>query len=75
MSWRDVEARPLAQVADALGKIAQMLAVPPEALWPRIPGVTQTDMANWQRLKDQAQATDPMRRLADQVDRHAAPLG
>jgi hypothetical protein len=73
VAWRDVEARSLAQVADALGKIATMLGVPVEALWQRIPGVTATDLAEWRRLRQAEQAADPMRRLADTVDRQATP--
>jgi hypothetical protein len=45
--WRDTESRSLAQVADAWGKIATMLMVPPEALWERLPGVTEQDIARW----------------------------
>jgi hypothetical protein len=63
----------LAQVADALGKIATMLAVPVEALWSRIPGVTATDIAEWRTLRAIDQAGDPMRRLADTVERQAQP--
>lgn len=50
--WRDMESRSLAQVADALGKMAQMLGVPPEALWERIPGVTQQDVDRWKVLAE-----------------------
>jgi Phage portal protein, SPP1 Gp6-like len=45
--WRDTEARSLSQTIDALGKLAQMLDVPPEMLWERIPGVTQQDVERW----------------------------
>lgn len=50
--WRDTESRSLAQVADALGKMAQMLAIPPRALWERIPGVTDMDLKRWEKLAD-----------------------
>lgn len=48
--WRDTTPRSLAQVADALGKLAQQLEVPPEALWERIPGVTDTDIKRWKAM-------------------------
>jgi hypothetical protein len=73
VNWADIESRSLAQVADALGKIATQLGVPPEALWPRIPGVTQTDVEQWRTLASERAARDPMARLADQIDRQAAP--
>lgn len=42
--WRDTEIRSLSQAADALGKLAQMLGVPVELLWEKIPGFTQQDV-------------------------------
>jgi hypothetical protein len=50
--WRDTESRSLAQVADALGKMAQMLSIPPRALWERIPGVTEQDLERWEAMAD-----------------------
>lgn len=47
VTWQDMEIRSLSQAADALGKLAQMLGVPREDLWERIPGVTQSDIAEW----------------------------
>jgi hypothetical protein len=73
VTWRDVEARSLAQLADALGKFSTMLGVPAEALWTRIPGVTATDLAEWRRLRAEDRAADPMARLADTVTRQAEP--
>lgn len=52
--WRDLESRSLSQVADALGKIAAQLEVPPQALWERLPGVTQADVERW---REESQAT------------------
>jgi hypothetical protein len=48
--WRDTEARSLAATVDALGKLSQMLQVPPEALWERVPGVTPSDVAAWKQM-------------------------
>lgn len=51
--WRDLESRSLSQLADALGKMAQQLGIPPRALWERIPGVTDQDLERWDKiLKD-----------------------
>lgn len=50
--WRDTEARSLAQTVDALGKMAQMLSVPVEALWEKIPGITDQDVTYWRSIKD-----------------------
>lgn len=51
--WRDTEARSLAQTVDALGKMVQMLGVPAEAAWERIPGVTDQDVERWKTLRTQ----------------------
>jgi hypothetical protein len=51
--WRDTEARSLSQTVDALGKIAQMLGVPVEALWEKIPGVTDQDVTYWKSIRDE----------------------
>ncbi|WVX87991.1 portal protein [Arthrobacter phage TforTroy] len=64
--WRDTEARSLAQTVDALGKIAQMLQVPVEALWEKIPGVTDQDVEYWQSLRA---TTDPLGELVAEVQR------
>ena len=50
--WRDTEARSLASTVDALGKVATMLQVPVEALWEKIPGVTDQDVTRWKELRD-----------------------
>ena len=48
--WRDTEARSLAATVDALGKLVQMLGVPAQALWERVPGVSQQDVEAWKSL-------------------------
>lgn len=58
--WRDMESRSLAQVADALGKLAQMLGVPVEMLWERIPGWTETDVERARDLVKQNGGMDAL---------------
>lgn len=48
--WRDTTPRSLAQTADALGKLATQLGIPPRALWERIPDVTDQDIARWEAM-------------------------
>lgn len=61
--WRDTTPRSLAQVADALGKLAQLLDVPPRALWERIPGVTETDIKRWEMLAEDRDALGDITQL------------
>lgn len=61
--WRDTESRSLAQVADALGKMAAQLGVPARGLWEKIPGVTDQDLAQWEELRS-TQAAESARLAA-----------
>lgn len=49
VTWQDVEVRSLSQAVDALGKASQMLGIPKQDLWSRIPGVTQSDVDEWKQ--------------------------
>jgi len=69
--WRDTEARALAAVVDAWGKAAQMLGIPPRALWERIPGVTDDDIERWERL---AREGDPLGQLETELARRVAEM-
>lgn len=68
--WRDMESRSLAQTADALGKIAQMLGVPVEMLWEKIPGWTDQDV---ERAKILAQQTGGLNQLVQELLNGATP--
>jgi Phage portal protein, SPP1 Gp6-like len=52
--WRDTEPRSIAQQVDALGKLTQMLDVPPEALWSKVPGATGGDLQLWRAERAKA---------------------
>lgn len=71
VTWQDMEIRSMSQAADALGKMAQMLGVPPTALWGRVPGVEKTDVQEWIQL---AEAGDPITRLQQQLARQQRPV-
>lgn len=60
--WRDTESRSLAQTADALGKLAQMLGVPVEMLWEKIPGWTDQDVERAKVLAEQGSSLDLLMR-------------
>lgn len=57
VKWADKTARSLAQNVDALGKMATMLGIPPEALWEDIPGWTPERIA---RVRKQAENNVPV---------------
>lgn len=63
--WRDTSTRALAQTVDALGKLSQMLQVPPQELWEKIPGVTQTDITRWKATAAQADAFSQLNQMLE----------
>jgi hypothetical protein len=56
--WRDTSARAFAATIDGLGKAAQMLDVPVEELWHRIPGTTADEVNSWLKAKEQEEAEE-----------------
>lgn len=65
--WRDTTPRSLAQVADALGKMAQQLGIPVQALWEWLPGVTDQDIARWIDMASEQELMDELRGLVDRA--------
>lgn len=63
--WRDTSSRALAATVDALGKLSQMLNVPPQELWEKIPGVTQTDVARWKATAAEADAVAQLNQMLE----------
>lgn len=68
--WRDNSARAFGAVVDGLGKLAQMLGIPPQELWDRVPGATQQDVRRWRAA---AAEGDAMANLTSMLDRQANP--
>lgn len=58
MQWADLESRSMSQAADALGKMATMLGIPPEMLWDRIPTVTAQEAVKWREYRDKNPSAD-----------------
>lgn len=68
IQWRDVEARSLAQMADAFGKIADQLQFPAQILWDKLPFLTQTDIEEAKRLVERG---DSLQQLMETLERQA----
>lgn len=66
ITWQDMQIRSLAQAADGLGKIATMLGVPVQALWPLIPGVEKADVDEWKAIAAEGDAFAGLTALLDQ---------
>lgn len=62
--YADKTARSFAQTVDGLGKLAQMLGVPVEILWEKIPDMSDTDIQRATQLRRRDQARERMQSLA-----------
>jgi hypothetical protein len=71
--WRDTSARAFGATIDGLTKIAQMLGVPAEELWARIPGATADDVASWQLAAQREKAQELVQQIAAQQAGAAVP--
>ena len=69
--WKDMEMRSFSATIDALGKMAAMLGIPQEAIWERVPGATQQEIARWRVLAAQG---DALGRLENYLERSANAL-
>lgn len=73
VKWRDTSARAFSATIDGLTKIAQMLGVPEEELWARIPGVTADDVAAWRLAKQRADAQALVLQAVQVANQQAPP--
>ncbi len=67
--WKDTDARALSATADGLGKFAEMLGIPKEALWERAAeaiGAPQQELETWKAMAAEGSALD---RLTDLFER------
>jgi hypothetical protein len=71
--WRDTSARAFGAIVDGLGKTAQMLGVPPDMLWDRIPGVTRQDVLRWKARQAEGDAVGQLTSLLDKQAAATAP--
>jgi hypothetical protein len=72
--WRDTSARAFAAVVDALGKLAQMLQIPAEELWDRIPGVTRQDVQRWKAAAENGDSLGNLTKMLGAQVQPGAPV-
>ena len=64
MVWRDTSARAFGAIVDGLGKLAQMLGIPVQELWDRVPGATQQDVRRWRAAAEETDLVDKLNSVA-----------
>ena len=50
--WRDPATPTTAAAADALAKLKDSLEIPAQALWEKVPGITQEEVRRWKAAAD-----------------------
>lgn len=70
LRWRDMSTTSPGAIVDALGKMHQMLGVPVEMLWQRMPGWTDQDQA---RALEIVQSGDSLDKLLDTLTKQTQP--
>ena len=63
--WKDMEMRTFAATVDGLGKLVQMLGIPVEEIWERVPGATQQEIARWKLAAQEGDAFTSMERMLE----------
>ena len=63
--WRDTSARAFAATIDGLGKLAQMLGIPPQELWQRVPGATRQEIERWTAAAANSSSFDELARMLE----------
>ena len=71
--WRDTASRSLQATVDALGKLVQMLGVPAEELWEKIPGISQQDVTRWKAAAEKGDALGQLNGIITKQMAPAAP--
>lgn len=51
VGWRETSTRSLSATVDALGKLAELLGIPQEELWEKVPNATKQDVERWKAAK------------------------
>lgn len=75
VQWQDTESRSLAQVSDALGKLAAQLGIPVQELWEMVPGVSQTTVERWRAAAQERDAFSALMETLDRQSREENPVG
>lgn len=71
--WRDTTLRSLKEAAEGLGLLSEKLGVPPRALWPRIPGVSQHELDRWKAMAEEPGAFDDLVSLLERQNTPTTP--
>lgn len=69
--WRDDTAHEFLTSVQGLALLVDKLDVPPEALWDKVPGMTDQDVQKWRDAAAKHDTADPMAQLAAALQKQA----
>lgn len=68
--WRDDTSSEFLQTIEGLAMLSEKLGVPGEALWEKIPGMSDQDIRHWHEVAEKQADTDPIATLAAQLNKN-----
>jgi len=68
--WRDDTSSEFLQTIEGLAMLSEKLGVPGEALWEKIPGMSDQDIRHWHEIAEKQADTDPIATLAAQLNKN-----
>ncbi len=72
MVWRDTDPHSIGMIADAYGKMAEMLQVPVTMLWEELPNMTPAKLKKWLDAREKERKENPEMEMLDRIDQHDA---
>lgn len=70
--WRDDTSSEFLNTVQGLSMLSEKLGVPGEALWEKVPGMSDQDIAHWHEVADKQNTPDPMLALAAQLQKQSS---
>lgn len=68
--WRDDTSSEFLQTIEGLAMLSEKLGVPGEALWEKIPGMSDQDIRHWHEVAEKQADSDPIATLAAQLNKN-----
>lgn len=70
--WRDTDPHSIGMIADAYGKMAEMLDVPVTVLWEDLPNMTPAKLKHWLEAREKEREESPELEMVNRIDQHDA---
>lgn len=68
--WRDTDPHSIGMIADAYGKMAEMLDVPVTVLWEELPNMTPGKLKHWLEAREKQREENPELEMIRKIDQY-----